>query len=146
MNKELTCYYTQVCFCTYRWSGLSPPIWTCTRSSSRPPKGENNDSSSRSGTWLSSESTQPSSPECMDHLGYLHKDHKPLTHCTIRAGVNLAVSLKVRASASQSERIEFYSREPSGSISTLDTCQWKCVSKKNQMSVSASKYFPLNPN
>lgn len=49
------------CFCTHRWSGPSPPIWICTRSSGRPPGGGNDAASSRSGTWPSSGSSPPSS-------------------------------------------------------------------------------------
>lgn len=44
------------------------------------------------------------------------------------------------------EWVILYSREASGSISTLDACQWKYVSKENQMSVGASRFFSLNPS
>lgn len=34
-----------------------------------------------------------------------------------------------------------YSREPSGSISVIDACQWKYAAKKMQMSGDCSRYY-----
>lgn len=61
------------CFTTHRWSDLFLPIWICTRLSNHPPEGGNVAVSSRSGTWLSSASPQPSSPWHLGRLGYLYR-------------------------------------------------------------------------